>query len=485
MPFAPTTEQAAIITASETGDGVIEAGAGTGKTSTLRLIADAHPERRMLYVAFNKTVQVEAAKTFPSNVEARTAHSLAYRQFGAPNKSRMGNPMRAAVLASTLNIKPFTYEVGDEKVIIEPKAIAVLLKEAIANFCRSADREPNGYNFRTDIPKEHKATFVAQALPYLRDAWTRIADPKSTFPFLPGRGDGCYLKLWSLANMDNPKALKYDTILFDEAQDANPAVSVVIEAQACQRILVGDRAQAIYGWNGAVDAMQNFTADWHLMLTQSFRFGPTIAEHANRWLNIVGTPLRLTGFEKIDSTLEDLIDPDAILCRTNAGVIESALLAQETGQKVAIAGGTKDIQYFAEAANNLMQNISTDHPELCIYHTWTEVQQAVASKEATDLGPMVRLIDNYGVVAVLNVCRQSTRPEDADVIVSTAHKAKGLEWNRVKIHTDFQAPKEGNALSIPEAMLIYVSCTRAKLTLDSSALAWLDDLETEITEALI
>jgi hypothetical protein len=72
LSIKPTVEQLAIIDASRTGDMVaISAGAGTGKTSTLRLIAEANPDKSMLYLAFNKAIQQEADGSFPPNVTAK------------------------------------------------------------------------------------------------------------------------------------------------------------------------------------------------------------------------------------------------------------------------------------------------------------------------------------------------------------------------------------------------------------------------------
>src|SRR5207248_1337744 len=81
----PTAEQQAILDAAATGGTVaISAAAGSGKTSTLRMIAAARPDARMLYVAFNKAIQLEADGSFPSNVACKTAalanHLLPYAQ---------------------------------------------------------------------------------------------------------------------------------------------------------------------------------------------------------------------------------------------------------------------------------------------------------------------------------------------------------------------------------------------------------------------
>lgn len=68
-----------------------------------------------------------------------------------------------------------------------------------------------------------------------------------------------------------------------------------------------------------------------------------------------------------------------------------------------------------------------------------------------------------------------------DVTVSTAHKAKGLEWGRVRIGDDFWAPKrdevtgEVTMVSPEELRLNYVAVTRAEKELDLGSLAWVMD----------
>ena len=59
-------------------------------------------------------------------------------------------------------------------------------------------------------------------------------------------------------------------------------------------------------------------------------------------------------------------------------------------------------------------------------------------------------------------------PSHADYVVSTAHKSKGLEWNRVQISDDFLYDINSLAVKItPEELrLLYVACTRGKNLLD-------------------
>jgi ABC-type transport system involved in cytochrome c biogenesis ATPase subunit len=89
----PTTEQVRAVDAFRAGGTlVIEAGAGSGKTSTLRMLANAKPAGRGLYLAYNKAIQTDAAASFPANVSCRTAHSLAYATHGAKMRHRLTGP---------------------------------------------------------------------------------------------------------------------------------------------------------------------------------------------------------------------------------------------------------------------------------------------------------------------------------------------------------------------------------------------------------
>ena len=63
----------------------------------------------------------------------------------------------------------------------------------------------------------------------------------------------------------------------------------------------------------------------------------------------------------------------------------------------------------------------------------------------------------------------------AAVQVLTLHGAKGLEWDRVRIHNDFKPSKDGT-ISKAEAMLAYVAVTRAKLALDAAALDFISTI---------
>ena len=69
MGFKPTLEQIEVINAAKTGqDLIVQALAGTGKTTTLKLLAEALSDKTGTYIAFNRAIVDEARTKFPSNV---------------------------------------------------------------------------------------------------------------------------------------------------------------------------------------------------------------------------------------------------------------------------------------------------------------------------------------------------------------------------------------------------------------------------------
>jgi hypothetical protein len=424
--FTPTDEQQACIDAFLTnGSMVIDAGAGTGKTTTLRSMAAADT-RRGVYLAFNRKTADEADASFPSHVLCKTGHSLSggYRKF--------------------------------------------------------ADRISSSQ--RTTMRDNANILGVYESLQVAQRAWADLQNPAGRLGGFRSIGHDVYLKLWALSE----PTIQADYILLDEAQDSNPVIVDLVMKQSAQKIMVGDRNQAIYGWRGAENAMTEFDADHHLALTQSWRFGQAIADEANKWLTVLGAevngvPFRIIGNPHMDSRVEPLERPDTILCRTNAGALEAALNAQGRGYATAIVGGVRELQQFVEAANDLIAGQRTWHPDLATFGSWNEVQDYSEKDEGADLKKWVRMIDTHGTHTILEVCQNTVdeRKGNPDIIVSTAHKAKGMEWSKVQIAPDFPKPdpeKDGGEVSRPEAMLSYVAVTRAKDVLDNHGLAWIDDL---------
>jgi superfamily I DNA/RNA helicase len=235
-----------------------------------------------------------------------------------------------------------------------------------------------------------------------------------------------------------------------------------------QKILVGDSAQAIYSWRGAVDAFSYLGCDETTYLTQSFRFGDEVARIANLCLTELDSPMQVKGLGSIPSTIEMLEEPDAILTRTNGRAVSLVLQAQQRGKTPYLMGGAQTVVAFARAAADLMVGKSPHHADLSCFDSWQEVIDYVASDpQGDELAQMVKLVEDYGVETIVDALGKMPRSEDrCDLVVSTAHKSKGREWETVKLADDFTGPDGDERPSPAELRLLYVAVTRAKLVLD-------------------
>jgi superfamily I DNA/RNA helicase len=474
---APTDEQQAIVEAFTTGGNlVVEAGAGAGKTSTLKMAAAVAGRRRGTYIAFNRAIADDARRDFTPWVNCATAHSLAFRAIGNQFGHRLNGPrVPARETARMLHITKTLKTPADR--ILTPSMQARMISDTVTRFCYSdaATIEPWHVPRVAGLDDHATVTMLrGELLPYARRMWDDLTSPDGIMRFAHDH----YLKMWQLSG----PVLPADYVFLDEAQDANPVISAIVDAQThAQRILVGDRAQAIYGWRGARDAMATFTADTRLQLSQSFRFGPTIAAEANKWLSLLDTGLRLTGYDQVTSTIGPLDEPTAVLCRGNSETVRQVMAALAAGKRAALVGGGREVRRLAEAAVTLKAGRGCSHPELYAFKTWGELQEYVEQdSDGSDLKTFVKLVDEYGPDVIIDVIENLVVEQHADVTVSTVHKAKGREWRSVKIASDFAPPakpidgEEDQGVPTEDAMLAYVAVTRAREHLDRTGLAWID-----------
>lgn len=481
----PTDEQRAILEAiAELNPGealMVEAGAGTGKTTTLRMMVDVLPGNGQ-YTAFNTSLVAESKDKFAgTRCACNTTHSLAFRAEGKRFSHRLGGSrVKAEQIAKMLGVEELNVPFGDDgQKRLAPGWLASQVMGAIRRFCQSADQEITTGHFRyvdgIDPPTadgvrtySNNERVREHLLPYAKQAWKDICDEDGQLPFSHDH----YVKIWQL----NRPIISADYVLLDEAQDTAPVMLSILEQQKATKILVGDSAQQIYEWRGAVNALAAFPGAPRRFLSQSFRFGEAIADVANRVLETLEEPtqLRLRGLSSIDSqvvakgeTSPDAPAPefDAILCRTNAMAVSRLLAAIADGKRPFLVGGGSDVIAFVEAAQHLQEGRSTSHPDLACFGSWTEVQEYSKQDEGEDLRLLVKLIDSFGTGKILGALRAMPAEKDADIVISTAHKSKGREWNRVNLAADFPTKSK---CSDSDRKLLYVAVTRAKHLLDVS-----------------
>lgn len=434
----------------------IVAGAGTGKTSTLIEYAKARPERRMLYLCFNKSVQLEASKKFPSNVECRTGHSLAWHGFGSKYRDKLVPGLKVYSVKNSLGIQ--SYEATQAAL------------DTLNNFLHSAD----DYITTDHVPKKFSGDVAGMAKKAISsvatDIWSRMIDEQDSSIGMLHDG---YLKLWQVSYPQ----LRYDIILLDEAQDTNQTLAhVFFNQKSAIKVLVGDAHQQIYSFRGSRNFMQNIDATKTFMLSQSFRFHDGIADIANTILTTLKNErdLKIVGSAKKTKKISKQM---AIIARTNAGIFDGAASRLED-LKLAYVGGAKNYKFsMIHDVYRLSVNAKHEISDKYIssfgdYKTLTEYAQSAEDREL--LG-VIGVVKKYGreIPFLINeIFNQEVDEQDADVIFVTAHKSKGLEWDHVVLMDDFKDYYQDGQFQTSELIdpdeinLAYVATTRAKQILE-------------------
>lgn len=469
MPHPLTDEQThAVDLANQGGSLVVEAFAGTGKTTTLVAMAKAAPQpSTALYLVFNRSVKDEAKLKFPGSVTAMTTAGIAVRNIGDPWASRCQGPrMLSDEIARHLRIEGFDVDSPWGRKRLRPSFLAGLVIRALRLFALSDRFTPT--RFHVPIPRSARQDpdllqmyrqIAEQVEPLLGPAWAEMTRPDSPLPISTEH----LLKMWHLRG---PR-LPYDRVYFDEAQDANGCMRAIVEGSGSQVIWVGDTYQQINAWNGAVNALAKAKADARAHLTTSFRFGPEVAEVANLALADLGCDRQLVGAGP-PGEVRRVEQPEVRLSRTNATAVARALdLANNYDVRAHIVGGAGDVVSFCRSAESLQEGRGAEHPDLACFDSWGEVLAYVALDElGGDLASLVNLVEEFGATEIRQHLHHQPKDYEADVILSTVHKVKGREWPEVQLADDFEALPGSLAADVEEVRLLYVGVTRAMRTLD-------------------
>lgn len=466
----PTAEQQCAIEAFAKGGSLrINAYAGTGKTSTLQMLAHS-TTRRGQYIAFNRAIVADAKTKFPDTVDCATTHGLAFKSTPPSfkqNMDKMTGRMSAQKLAEVLDLRK-SWRI-DRDHTLQPRSQAFLILETIKRFAQSGDESISAlhvprHGSLLSASEESLAQVNAFAIRGAEHVWTRMCDPEDQLPL----GHNGYLKRWALSRPQ----LACEYILLDEAQDTNPVVLDVLRRQSAQLVYVGDRYQQIYEWRGAVNAMEAIETDSSVQLTQSFRFGPEIAAVASRLLSELGESVPLRGNPALHSRV-GRCKPDAILARTNATVITTLVEALNDGRAPHLVGGNAELMELLRGVQDLKANTPSNVPEFFGFENWEQVVEFAGTAEGEHLATFVNLVQARGERQLMWALGRAVDEDRADLVLSTAHKAKGREWNSVRLMDDFLKSRPAKADTAEarekqaqeeaaELRLYYVAVTRAR-----------------------
>lgn len=469
MSRDPTPEQADILAAATaSGDNLlVNALAGTGKTSTIEMICHAITGIPILYLAFNKRIVDEAVKRMPSHVECRTQNSIGHRVWAAATGRRLvvqADKMRTIV----------------RNIIQEmPKSHQGPLWDEFSDTMRWLQRaKRDGY-----VPKR----WVGPCTPIMD--WEEFTDRYDDDPPQRGVVDDALMRSITAAydgGIDYDDQIymptifggpwpKFPLVIIDEAQDLSPLNHEMLSRLVTQRLIaVGDPWQSIYAFRGAVcNGMTALQARFDMIplpLSVTFRVPKTGVERArSRVPHFVAALANPEG--EITTLSEwgpaDIPSEAAILCRNNAPLISLAFKLLRSGRAVKLVG----MDIGAGLVRTLRKLGPVDlsgQPLIHAIQAWIDREALRARKPESvfDRGECLFALceqrDSLGD-AIANA--EDLFKREGPIQLLSIHKSKGLEWQTV-FHLDpWRIPSKfaraGEALE-QELNCRYVAETRFK-----------------------
>lgn len=472
--------------------------AGTGKTTTLIHCSTGlqQQSKNGLYLAFNKKMAEEANEKFSkhglNSVQCSTFHSLAYRNIPNWLKAKINRPtLLPKDIVSHYKLENYRVEYNGKNKQLSDLTLGLIILNTIRYFCMSVDKNvTNDHSYQalseqTSINRndalEDKITSIAAHI------WNDIISENGKY----GITHDYYLKWWVL---QRPILDNFHYIMVDESQDSDQLILEVLKRQKAKVIYVGDPYQQIYSFRGAKNILQNLDIE-ALYLEQSFRFGNEIASTANLLLNrLFGETRKLKGLPTKKSTVTTFSNSsaspgsiDAIICRTNAAAFEYFFKFH------ALLNGSKKIRLEVDGKRSkevflgifeLRSGKKTNCKDLQNFNSYQELEEHIqvfgeVEGATTELKTFLDLTKQYSwdVIkwALENSMNDNTSTDEKCLVISTAHKSKGLEWNNVLIAKGFNYKIIDNKLHISsdEKRLLYVTVTRAQSILYTDGI---DDL---------
>jgi len=467
--------------------------AGTGKTSTLKLAAEAYhkefPNNVIQGMAFNKTI---------SDV---LAEAITFAPVKTANAWGLGGWIRRSGTKPILNVKKNLdiireMNIRDEfpdlkKAIGICKAWGIVPKGNPAEPVSYMPDEIESYRFLFDNYNidtsdcENPVGHVREALSRsIMLAWKGVID----------FDDQLYMS--TIYKAQFPKA---DLLLVDEVQDLNP-----IQRYMARLMLkpngrlgaLGDDCQAIYGFRGAdresiPKIIEEFDCEV-LKLTVSFRCPKEVVKAAQEFVPdiepfdgaIDGKVIELPTNMKLADVLRKNKDRKvAILCRNNAPLISCALNLIQNEIGAIILG--RDLEKGLCTLIDKQKANSLNELNSKLWNFIAAQQDILIQKGATKQAELIEDKGKCLEILILNEISGSdpTIPglkrrirtlfseknkEKKPVVLSTIHKAKGLEWPNVFILDKKLMPSKfakTPAEIQQENNLHYVAITRAQKTL--------------------
>lgn len=478
---SPLQQRVLRFVAEGQGHGVVEATAGSGKTTTLVQVAQLLPATRpACFLAFNRATAAELRARLPPHVEATTIHALgrrvlvgAFPGLGAALPS--GQKYRDLALELLGSQRPHAHQPGELAEYLARLAGFVRLATA-------ADRAPPDLA-ATALRHGLESTLTAGETPGLH----QLVPPLLELGLQRlAHGNVDYTDMLYAPLMLRLPSPKFAFVCVDEAQDLSPltlALVMQLVNAGARALFVGDPQQAIYAFAGAdsrsIDRIRSTTSATVLPLSVSFRCPSRHVALARRYSpTMQAAPGAVAGSVRVISygQLPRRTRPgDLIMCRVNAPLTGLQLRLAQVGTPSRVLGDDLAEPALALARHLFGQRLPHNAEQLVAAHAREEAERLerqlltspalaevlrVSEDRHAALAILLRRLASGGTSGgarslaqleqvALRLLRGAALPPENDsraspdsgahthgpsrdhVVLSTIHKAKGREAQRV------------------------------------------------------
>ena len=496
MNFTPSEYQQKIFdfVTKGTGNAVINAKAGSGKTTTLVEAMKLIPSKeKVLFVAFNKSIEQELSSRLTGypNVEVRTYHSLGYallrNNLGTQNKVRINEYKYTTFINNNIyTLMPNAAALGKDKI----RTLKNNLKQ-IVDFAR--------FNL-AETPKEIKEICKKYDI-------IPVANEPDIVPLILNWGSNQINEIdytdmiWLCIERNiKTRTYKYDYIFIDEAQDSSIMQQALIKKcfkRGSRFVAIGDEFQCINAFAGAdQDAFKKMQSEPNTILLDlpiTYRCPKQVVEFAKHitGVNIEVPETAIDGEINLDVNPYDPKDNDMVLCRNTAHLVKLYMKYNRINKKSYLKGrnigDTFKTLLFQISQDYLSRDMMRDGVFPRLYERLFEMinkeisltgmayEDVVNTRSIMDFIDTIKALEalSEGLIWKDDLIRKIevifTDNDKDGVCLSTIHKAKGLEADNVFILCPSLIPSKAAKKDweiAAEANLEYVAVTRARKSLN-------------------
>lgn len=500
--FRLSTYQEAIRdwTRNETGSAAIDAKAGSGKTSTLVRVVAPELRGRANFCAFNKHIAEELGSKLPRSVSVSTIHSSGFRavkrrhpgtQVDADKSKKLVREALDRVSDLGRNAAGKTIP-GAKELLRDAQAAKDVWSKSVklADLCRSTLTDPKDEGALVELASEQDVELVGAEIAVVSSV---VADVLAASRRTAAERVDFADMIWLPAVDDGVRLDPFEWVLVDEAQDLSAAQLATVRkmlAPGGRLLAVGDPRQAIYAFAGA-DAQSfakvvQFAGGRTLPLNVCYRCPTSHLDLARAIVpEIESAPGAAVGTVRTIHDRElsgDARSGDLVVCRLTAPLVSLCLRLVRGGTPAFVRGQDLAASLRAIVLDVVKRRRGAPVSKLLsLLDDWLadRFDELDERKVAEDAPIRIALQDKAAVVRSVALTLAPSAPvSDLDpvfvelfkpranaVVLSTVHRAKGLEADRVYIAREDKMPlpfvKRPSAV-VQEWNLRYVALTRAK-----------------------